>query len=48
MIDSVDSGLTEIYQSPDVVINNPLKDQIRKKYQTLMASRMGLIQDLHK
>ena len=39
VVDFVDSGLTSVYQPPDVVINKPLKKEIRSQYEHLMSIR---------
>ena len=38
IVECVDEGLTSIYQPPDVVINRPLKVEIRRKYYQLLTS----------
>jgi len=37
VVDFVDAGLTSIYQPPDVSINKPLKQHVRKRYEKLVA-----------
>ena len=37
VVDFVDAGLTSVYQTPNVVINKPLKKAIRSQYEGLMA-----------
>ena len=39
VVETVDEGLTSIYQPPDVVVNKPLKIQIRRKYEDLISKR---------
>jgi len=39
VVETVDAGLTSIYQPPDVVVNKPLKVQIRRKYEDLISKR---------
>ena len=39
VVDNVDGGLNSVYQPPDVVINKPMKEKIRKKYNSLLSRR---------
>jgi hypothetical protein len=39
IVEFIDAGLTSVHQPPDVVVNKPLKVEIRSQYEDMIASR---------